>query len=188
MKNMADRNIDGYYFLNEEDAQIANEEMQKIQYISEKMKGDDPKEMLVIYDRMIQNNMFVTPVGYDYLRELQGLLYKNAEIEDDKIRDIPIRLAIASALRQQGMAKERPDYMAARKKKKDYKQQYKFSLVVNAVLAVVIAAMFVIALKADNPNILNYRSAILDEYADWEQDLTEREAALREKEAALEKQ
>lgn len=182
---MLDRNIDGYYFLNEEDAQIAAEEMQKIQYISEKAKEEDPQALLAVYDKMIKNNMFVTPIGYDYLRELQGLLYKSVEIEDNRIQDIPIRLSIASALRQQEATKERPNYMAvAKKKKKDYKREYKSSLVVNVVLSLVIAAMFVIALKAENPNILNYRSTILNQYAEWEQDLTEREAALREKEAS----
>ncbi len=183
---MAGRNIDGYYFLNEEDAQIADVEMQKIQYISEKTKKEDPKELLDIYDKMIGNNMFVTPIGYDYLRQLQGLLYKSAEIEDDKIQDIPIRLSIAAALRRQEAERERPNYMAeVKKKKKDYRQEYKSSLVVNVILSLVIAAMFVIALKSDHPNILNYRSAILNQYAEWEQDLTEREAALREKEASL---
>ncbi|MFT3985691.1 MAG: hypothetical protein QM697_17460 [Lachnospiraceae bacterium] len=184
---MADKNIDGYYFYNEEDAAIANEEMQKIQYISEKIKEEDPKEILAVYDKMIQNHMFVTPVGYEYLHKLQELLFKSPEIEDERIADIPIRLSIAAAIRQQEAAKERPDDVAVKKKKKNYKQEYKASLVVNAVLAIVIAAMFAVALKSDHPNILNYRSALLNEYADWEQNLTEREAKLREKEAALEK-
>ena len=39
--------------------------------------------------------------------------------------------------------------------------------------------------KADNPNILNYKTAVLNEYAEWEQDLKEREAVIREKELEL---
>lgn len=185
---MEERIIDGYCFQNEEDARIAYAEMKKIQYISDKIKEANPQEILAVYDKMIKNNMFVTPVGYDFLRELQEILYKNSEIEDDKIQDIPIRLSIASALRQQGSTKDNSEYMVVKKKKKDYKKEYKSSLIVNVVLSLVIAALFVIALQADNPNILNYRTAILDEYADWEQDLTEREAVLREREAALEKE
>lgn len=45
--------------------------------------------------------------------------------------------------------------------------------------------MFVITLQSDNPNILNYRQAITNEYASWEQELTERENKVREKEQKL---
>ena len=45
--------------------------------------------------------------------------------------------------------------------------------------------MFVITMKSDNPNILNYKKQILNEYASWEQELTERENRVREKEQEL---
>lgn len=45
--------------------------------------------------------------------------------------------------------------------------------------------MFAIASGSDNPNIINYRNAIVNEYASWEQELTEREKAVRRKEAEL---
>ena len=41
------------------------------------------------------------------------------------------------------------------------------------------------AMSGNNANILNYRNAIVDEYASWEQELTEREKAVREKEQEL---
>ena len=50
---------------------------------------------------------------------------------------------------------------------------------------VLVFAMFVITLQSDNPNILNYRQAITNEYASWEQELTERENKVREKEQKL---
>ncbi len=46
-------------------------------------------------------------------------------------------------------------------------------------------AMFVVALNADNPNILNYKSALENRYAEWEQELKEREAAVKLKEREL---
>ena len=45
--------------------------------------------------------------------------------------------------------------------------------------------MCAIASGSDNPNIINYRNAIVNEYASWEQELTEREKAVRRKEAEL---
>ena len=45
--------------------------------------------------------------------------------------------------------------------------------------------MFMITLRSDNPNVLNYERALTDKYASWEQELTERERAVREKELEL---
>ena len=56
------------------------------------------------------------------------------------------------------------------------------SIILNLLLVAAVIAMFVITLKSDHPNILNYERTLQDRYASWEQELTEREAVLREKE------
>ena len=53
------------------------------------------------------------------------------------------------------------------------------------VLFGLIVAMFAITFTSKNPNILNYRQAITNEYSTWEQELTEREKVIREKERQL---
>ena len=40
-------------------------------------------------------------------------------------------------------------------------------------------------MTGNNPNILNYQNAVLNKYASWEQELMEREQAVREKEQEL---
>ena len=45
--------------------------------------------------------------------------------------------------------------------------------------------MFVISWKSDVPNIVNYRTAVINEYSEWEQQLQEREQAIREAEKKL---
>ena len=42
----------------------------------------------------------------------------------------------------------------------------------------------IISLTGNNPTIINYRSKILNQYAEWEQELKEREAAISQKEHA----
>ena len=51
---------------------------------------------------------------------------------------------------------------------------------------VAVIAMFVVAFTSDNPNVLNYENSILNKYSAWEQELTERENVVREKERTLE--
>ena len=59
------------------------------------------------------------------------------------------------------------------------------SVVMNIVMIIAIIAMFVITLNSDQPNILNYEKNIQNKYATWEQELTQREQAVREKEREL---
>ena len=47
-------------------------------------------------------------------------------------------------------------------------------------LIAIVIAMFVIATTGSNPNILNYENALINKYAEWEQELRERELKVLE--------
>ena len=59
------------------------------------------------------------------------------------------------------------------------------ALILDIILLLVIVAMLIITLSSDNPNVLNYEYAVQNKYAQWEQDLTERERQLKLKEKEL---
>ena len=59
------------------------------------------------------------------------------------------------------------------------------SIVLNIALTVAVIIMFWIAKNTEQPNILNYEEAITNRYAAWDQQLTEREAAVRQAEREL---
>ena len=65
------------------------------------------------------------------------------------------------------------------------KSQLFISVILNILLVIAMIAMFIISLNSDSPNIINYKRAITDQYATWEQELTERESVIREKEREL---
>ena len=70
----------------------------------------------------------------------------------------------------------------------DYKKKvnkFVISVILNIALVVAVCAMFGIASKSDNPNIINYENAVVNKYASWEQELSEREQVIREKEREL---
>ena len=60
------------------------------------------------------------------------------------------------------------------------KNKYRISVCINILLLLMVAAMFYITLKSDNPNVLNYEKAITNKYASWEQELREREKQIKE--------
>ena len=60
------------------------------------------------------------------------------------------------------------------------------STLVNVFLGFLVLAMFVITLRGSTPNVINYKIALTNQYAAWEQELTQREKAVKEKEQELE--
>jgi len=70
-------------------------------------------------------------------------------------------------------------------KKKEKADKFMISVLLNICLALLVIGMFAVAYTSEHPNILNYERVIVDKYASWEQDLTEREDAIREKELQL---
>ena len=176
-----ERVIDGYRFSSDEDAKMAQEELQRVNYISEKLNENDPKSVLLVYNKSIQSGIFVTPVGIDFLKSIQTYLKRNPEIDNSEISDIPIQISYEDAL----ILRQNKRYDSLNVKEKSYKPQFRFSVIFNVILVITIIAMFVIAITAKNPNMLNYKTAILNEYSEWEQELKDREKAVREKESEL---
>lgn len=184
---MANTSIDGFTFADSEDVTLAEEEIKKIKFITGKMNMDNPKAVQAVYDKLISSGIFVTPIGLEYLRTLQDYLYKYESIPDESIREIPIPISYSKALKKRNdERKEKINLERERRTlRKTFKNEYKISLILNLILFFMVIAMFIITLKAENPNMINYRTAILNQYSDWEQDLNEREIKIREKELKL---
>lgn len=181
--------IDGFSFADDADVSLASAEIEKIKYIAGKMNMDNPRGVLAVYDKLITSGIFVTPVGYEYLRTLQSYLYKCKDIPDDAVKEIPVPISYTRALNLR--SEERDEKInqdrQMRTLRKTFKNEYKISLIVNIILILMVIAMFIISLKAENPNMINYRTAILNQYSEWEQELNEREAAVKQKELELAK-
>ena len=64
-------------------------------------------------------------------------------------------------------------------------RRMKKSILLNFVLVGVVVLLFVIALTGENANALNYKRVLTDRYASWEEELKQREEAVREKEKEL---
>ena len=182
---MADKTIDGFTFSDEEDVALVESEIARIKYLSDKMNMNNASGVFAVYDKLVQGGLFVTPIGYEYLRTLQDFLYKSPDIPDDAIRSIPVAISYTEAIGKRNAERDEKMERSRRKFKKTFRNEYKISLIANFILIVLVIAMFVITLKADNPNMINYRTAILNEYSEWEQDLTEREREVRQKESEL---
>lgn len=186
MAEQSNFTVGGYYFDSLTDAQIAEEERKKAEYFEERLSGRTAQNILAIYDKVLDEKVFVTPIGWEYLKYLQSRLREEG-IPPERIRPIPLYHTFsfehASGKEHRGIAKEyiRPSV----KKQRTQKAKLRISVIANVILVFLVVAMFIITMKGENVNAINYRSAIINEYASWEKELTERENAVREKEAEL---
>lgn len=173
--------VEGYRFGTEADKKEALLEIEKASYFEKRLSGRTAENILAVYDKVLDEKIFVTPVGWEYLKYLQERLEEEG-VEPDRIRPIPMYQTFyhtdVDKTQNKGIAKER--IQPSSKKKWTSEDKLRLSLIANVLLCVLVIALFVITLKGENANVLNYRQAIINEYASWEQELSEREAALRE--------
>ena len=178
--------VQGFRFSTLADAKTAEEEYKKMVYIKQRMNQNNPEEVLAIYDKMIENGLFVTPVGVDFLMRVREFLVDSGAIDLERIRPIETGSLFTQRARNEARAAARPrvttDLVEENKK---LKQRYYIALAAAIISMILVGAMFFVAESSDNPNILNYKNAIENQYAEWDESLTQREEELRQKEEAL---
>lgn len=174
--------VDGFLFSNAEDAQLALKEKKQVEYLKNHMDLSAPQNMLMIYEKANKERLFCTPIGISYLQEMRNKLLK-AGVSEEELSCIHLYANFEPRLR----AKTEPARQRiVQSKKEKLKRKFHLSVFVNLLLLAAVIAMFVITLNSSQPNILNYERALQDRYAAWEQELTERENVIREKERKLE--
>ncbi|MGN0513097.1 MAG: hypothetical protein ACI4GD_02375 [Lachnospiraceae bacterium] len=69
--------VEGYEFDNIEDANVAKKELEAVKYLSKKTSESTPQACLKIYDKIVEQNLFKTAIGLDFLHALEEYLLQN---------------------------------------------------------------------------------------------------------------
>ena len=80
--------VQGVRYASIHDAAAAREELKKIMYIKSRMNYNNPVEVLAIYNKMIENKLFVTPTGHEFLFEIRSFLMQSPAVDPDSIYTI----------------------------------------------------------------------------------------------------
>lgn len=168
----------GYEFACLDDAILAQSEIKKIDYLKEHLDQGDAHTVKALYDKAIDEKFFKTPVGIGFLTEMREYLIGTLDYSEDEVRAIPLYLFYDTTAANK-KAVDKPV------KKKERVGLLFISAVLNIALLIGVIVMFWIATHTDHPNIINYEAAITNRYAAWDQELNEREAAVREAEREL---
>ena len=73
--------VDGYRFSTKEEADLARQEKQKIATLKQKMDYNDVSSVAMLYEKAVRNQVFVTPVGFNFLHEVQEFLNEQKRTE-----------------------------------------------------------------------------------------------------------
>ncbi len=195
--------IDGFEFADLKEAMQAAKEVEGVRYIRSKTDMDNPEMVLQIYNKMVSQEMFDTVVGHCYLKELQNYLYDARAIADHAILPIKIERPAAYEAAGEDIAPAGEPIRQETSKipvlprvtentqpggkvsHTDYKLRSQVFGIASAVLAACVILMFVIMATSGSPNIINYENELIDKYEQWEQELVERENAVKERERQL---
>lgn len=191
----------GFVFRTKKEAELAQREIEGTKYLRQKLDMENPNAVFSIYQNLIEQDLFETPVGYCFLKELRDYLLMIPAISNEEVLAIPIRYPQTEEeekkqkkeqkKEEQRKERQREKEKAKNKKEqkkegKNYKGRCQFFMVTSLILLISVVSMLLLAATSDNVNILNYENKLIDQYSSWEQELEEREQAVKEQEQALE--
>lgn len=178
-------NVDGFLFEDEAIAELAKKEEEGVRFIKERTALNNPEVVFKLYKKLLEQELFVTPVGQRFLVELQNVLLSSGYIPSADIPPIKV-----TKIEPQKVEQERPVQKVTKKIDKkvggEYRKPFYVALFFAIVFGISVIGMFFInEISSNSVTILNYREEIINEYAGWEVELKEKEAELREREKAL---
>lgn len=191
----------GFVFRTKKEAELAQREIEGTKYLRQKLDMENPNAVFSIYQNLIEQDLFETPVGYCFLKELRDYLLMIPAISNEEVLAIPIRYPQTEEeekkqKKEQKKEEQRKERQREKEKAKNKKEQKKegqnykgrcqFFMVTSLILLISVVSMMLLAATSDNVNILNFENKLIDKYSSWEQELEEREQAVKEQEQALE--
>lgn len=182
--------IEGFRFKDEKMAEQGKREADGVRYIKENTDMENPEIVLQLYHKLMEENLFETPIGVGFLKELRDFLMVVPGMQEQELEPIAAEAFFKKEKEEEARTARREKLAAKSRMEKKLTQEKKHlrtSLFINLFLLIVVSGMLIITITNDRPNIINYENKLVDKYAQWQQELEEREQTLRQKEQELEK-
>lgn len=171
--------VDGFVFPTYKEAQIALKEQSNISVIREKTAVLDGAAIHDLYLKLIERNMFNTILGYSFLYELRHRLITEFSYAEEELPTVELpRQMEYDRVKElnQGVMENKIQQLLLQKKR---------MVITIAALVFMVVAMFVIVSVNPNVGYVNTEQKVLNKYSAWEEQLEQREKAVKEKEAEL---
>lgn len=202
----------GLSYENKADYERAKKEEEVIRFLKADKKLKKPEEALKIYNNLILKKSFVSVPGYIFMAELRNYILKSGIVKEGEINPVPVFSGKKTEENQGVSSVSSPAEEAKRdkveekggeseKRKNERSEAEKYQLlyereknictknrIVIAFLSFAVIVMLVLAysgqLSKNTDNV--YRTEIENEYATWQEELSQKEQKLKEREELLE--
>lgn len=178
--------LEGFEFQTEAAYKEAKKETEVIAYIRQKTDLNNAATVLQLYNKLVERGTFTTPVGIAFLKELRDAVLRVGLVEEKALKPLP------EPVLEQVEVKQKKPLTKEQKLIQAYQKRCKNRAMVIVALSGVIIALFCIRLFGNNSPLHNYEMEVVNKYASWADDLTQKEQelydwenALREKEQSL---
>ncbi len=169
--------FEGHTFDDEKQLILAKKEAEAIEYLRAKTDFNNLNQLMKLYNRILDKDMMETVIGIEFLTEIRNMLLRSGVFQEEQIRPVPL-------LPEARKMKKRVEVQKRSRERILLEQAQKQNRILKIVcffLAVLVIAMFAITLTGKrSPLAVRYEEQILNKYASWAENLTEREMALRE--------
>ena len=75
----------GFVFRTKKEAELAQREIEGTKYLRQKLDMENPNAVFSIYQNLIEQDLFETPVGYCFLKELRDYLLMIPAISNEEV-------------------------------------------------------------------------------------------------------
>lgn len=194
--------VSGIIFRSEEEYNDALSDEKNIEYISSKINMSDTATLIKLYKSLIKKRTLKTTVGFVFLKKI----YDEILLSEDYIEnDIPV-IDLSEYIDGYGVdesasqmkTEEEVNNKLKKKKNKTAKKEYPVNIELEkskninkllsgciVLLIATVIAMFFITLKSDTITYNNAKNSVINDYEEWENELSEREKEIIRKEEEL---
>lgn len=168
----------GFTFQSEAELAEAKKEAEVVAYIRSQADLGNVKTVVKLYNRLIEKGTLVTSLGIAFLQELRSRALESGLVAESSLHALPEPVKPEKLQAEKKPSKEK-------KLMEFYKEKSKRLTFTVVVLCIVIVILFAIRLFGTASPFTDYEQKVLDEYAGWKEELTEKEESLHEWEKSL---
>lgn len=161
----------GFTFTSEEELNEAKKEAEVVSYIRSQADLGNIKTVVKLYNRLIEKGTLVTVLGIAFLQELRSRALESGAVAESSLKPLPQPVVPEKPQAEKKMSKDR-------KLMELYRNRCRNLSVAVVVLCLVIACLFAIRLFGTASPYTDYEKKVLDDYAGWKDELTQKEQTL----------
>ena len=184
--------VDGIFFSSRKEYERALKDKENIEYISEKMDLTNPRTVMKLYNSLIKKNTLTTAVGFVFLKQLYDVIALSADVDLNQVYALEKdRYINANGSSSDYLSTVRATASQSLTASKDYNRLSNTNKILKFTVLILIGcvvAMFIFTMKADTLTYNNAKESVINEYEQWNSELTQREKELDEREETLNSQ